>query len=179
MGSSSWIQQLDYETLPFRCPRNLSSSLADPGPPRADKGKAPMSNGPVDSEGFTQVKSRNKGKGKKKTWVDRQNEVSINRFEALGDLVQEEGIPVELSSEVTGQHETQAEDVQKEDHMVPLGDLQVGQLAMDVAPQVQDIGNLPGTQGLKASVLVATDSPSLKETSASVKGIKASPILGI
>ena len=84
MGSISWIQQLDYETLPFRCrlcheyghllrrcPRYKNSSLDMLGPPRADKGKAMASNGPVDNEGFTQVKSRNKGKGKKRAWMDR------------------------------------------------------------------------------------------------------------
>jgi hypothetical protein len=80
MGSSSWIQQLDYETLPFRCRicheyghlyrnclRNKYSTLAATRPPGADKGKATSSMGPVDNEGFTQVKPRNKGKGKKNT----------------------------------------------------------------------------------------------------------------
>ena len=80
MGSVSWIQQLDYETLPFRCrlcheyghllrrcPRYKNSSLDTPGPPRVDKGKAMESNGPVDNEGFTRVKYHNKGKGKKRS----------------------------------------------------------------------------------------------------------------
>ena len=66
MGLVSWIQQLDYETLPFRCrvcheyghllrrcPRYKNTSLDPPSPPRVDKGNATISKGPVDSEGFT------------------------------------------------------------------------------------------------------------------------------
>ena len=84
MGSSSWIQQLDYETLPFRCricheykhlycnyPRNKSSTLVATRPPREEKGKANSSMGPIDNEVFTQVNSHNKGKSKKNTWQDR------------------------------------------------------------------------------------------------------------
>lgn len=118
MGSSSWIQQLDYETLSFRCricheyghlhckcPRFKPSPLAASGPPRGDKGKAPMSNEPVDNEGFIMVKSHNKGKGRKRSWLDRQNEGNFNRFEVLDDLTQEEGILVELCSGAKGLHD--------------------------------------------------------------------------
>ncbi|XP_057859366.2 uncharacterized protein LOC131068203 [Cryptomeria japonica] len=60
----------------------------------------PISEGHADKEGFTLVKPRNKGKGKKRTWMDRQNDDTFNKFDVLEDLVQEEGILVELSSGV-------------------------------------------------------------------------------
>ena len=79
LGPSSWIQQLDYETLPFRCricheyghllrkcPQNkFSHSATSTMPtPKVDKGKAPIVEGPFgDKEGFIPVKPRNKGKG--------------------------------------------------------------------------------------------------------------------
>ncbi|XP_059070653.1 uncharacterized protein LOC131860283 [Cryptomeria japonica] len=114
LESSSWIQQLDYETLPFRCricheyghlqrrcPRNRSVPLGSTDPsnsnPKVDKGKALMPDGPVDKEGSNPVKSHNKGRGQKRSWTDRQNDGVFNKFEVLDDLVQEEGIPVELS----------------------------------------------------------------------------------
>ena len=100
MGTSSWIQQQDYENLPFRCiffhecghlhhrcPKNKSPSLDSPGPPREHKGKAPLSKGLVDREGFIQVKSYNKGKGKKRTWMDRQTDGTFNKFNALGNFI--------------------------------------------------------------------------------------------
>jgi hypothetical protein len=114
MGSSSWIQQMDYETIPFRwrifneyghlhrrCPRNKSPPLASPRAPRVGKGKDPLSNGLVDSDGFTQVKSHNKCKGKKRSWMDRETDGTFNRFDALGDLFQEEGTLAKISSRDT------------------------------------------------------------------------------
>ena len=44
----------------------------------------------------------NKGKGKKNIWRDRQIDDTFNRFEALEDLAQEEGTPVELLSIAKG-----------------------------------------------------------------------------
>lgn len=84
LGTSSWIQQLDYETLPFRCclcheyghlqrkcPQFVSNTLDLSTPsssiPRKDKGKEPMVEVNVDKEGFIPVKSRNKGRGQKRT----------------------------------------------------------------------------------------------------------------
>ena len=61
LGPFSWIQQLDYETLPFRCricreygkllrkcPRNKfsHSSMSSIPTPMVDKGKAPIAEGP-------------------------------------------------------------------------------------------------------------------------------------
>lgn len=104
VGSSSWIQQLNYETLPFRycvcheyghlqrrCPwinqeaiaANVSSKIA----PKIDNGKAPMVEGDVDLRGFVFVKPRNKGRGQKRTFKDRQNDGIFNRFDALDDLI--------------------------------------------------------------------------------------------
>ena len=108
-----WIQQLDYETLPFRyrifreyghllrkCPRNKFShfSTSTMPTPKVDKGKAPIAEGPSgDKEGFIPVKLRNKGKGQKRTGMDRQRDDTFIRFNVLESLVQEEGIPVEIS----------------------------------------------------------------------------------
>ena len=113
LGSSSWIQQLDYETLPFRCricreyghllrkcPRNKlpQSSMTIVPTPKDDKGKTHMPDCPsMDKEGFILVKRRNKGKGQKRTWKDRQSDGTFNRLNVLENLVQEEGIPVEIS----------------------------------------------------------------------------------
>ena len=43
------------------------------------------------------MKTRNKGKGQKRTWMDRQSDGTFNRFNVLENLVQEEGIPIEIS----------------------------------------------------------------------------------
>ena len=72
LGPSSWIQQLDYETLPFRCrifreyghlqckcPQFFfsNSSTSTMPTPKVDKGKAPMPVSPTeDKEGFIPVK---------------------------------------------------------------------------------------------------------------------------
>lgn len=47
-----------------------------------------MSKGEKNNEGFVLVKSHNKGRGKKKTLEDKQDDSSFNRFEALEDLDQ-------------------------------------------------------------------------------------------
>ena len=66
--------------------------------PKVDKGKAPIAEGPSgDKEGFIPVKPRNKGKGQKRTGMDRQRDDTFNRFNVLESLVQEEGLPVEIS----------------------------------------------------------------------------------
>ncbi|XP_057871389.2 uncharacterized protein LOC131077832 [Cryptomeria japonica] len=163
MGSSSWIQQLDYETLPFRCricheyghlhrrcPRLNSSPLPASEPPRLNKGKAPVSDEPVDKEGFTLVKSRNKGKGKKRPWMDRQNEDTFNRFEVLDSVVQEDGIPTELSSGVKGQVENQ-----------------------------ENIGGLQESQITVGNASLTSCPEALKASADPVKGAKAPPALGL
>jgi hypothetical protein len=152
LGSSSWIQQLDYETLPFRCricheyghllrkcPRFRPVPSDASGPHKGDKGKDPTPTEPTDKEGFTQVKSRNRGKGKKRTWLDRHNEGTFNRFDVLEDLVQEEGIPVEFSSGDKGMQEIQDEEAKKEDLVVSSENLQIEQIAQAPPSQVQDI----------------------------------------
>ncbi|XP_059066210.1 uncharacterized protein LOC131857552 [Cryptomeria japonica] len=109
-GSYSWVQQLDYETLPFRyrlcreyghllrkCPRYKSvdpqPSQPSREPPKADKGKG---NGPtagVDNDGFVPVKAQNKNRGQKRPFSERQEEVTFNRFEVLDDLCHQEVNP--------------------------------------------------------------------------------------
>ena len=80
LGSSSWIQQLDYESLPFRCrfchkyghllghcPKACkdadSPSLTPPSLGKEDKGKAPMMIEPQgnDKEEFVPIKTKAKG----------------------------------------------------------------------------------------------------------------------
>ena len=66
--------------------------------PKVDKGKAPIAEGPSgDKEGFIPVKPCNKGKGQKRTGMDRQRDDSFNRFNVLESMVQEESIPLEIS----------------------------------------------------------------------------------
>ncbi|XP_059064720.1 uncharacterized protein LOC131044660 [Cryptomeria japonica] len=156
MGSSSWIQQLDYETLPFRCricheyghlhrkcPRFKSSPRATPEPPRGDKGKAPMSNEPMDKEGFIPVK------------------------------------PLEISSGDKGLHEVQDENEKKEDQILSSEVHQVDQMAVALSSQAQDFRVLQGSQTLLGSVVVVPDPPAPKGASESVKGNKAPSILGL
>ena len=94
---------MDYETLPFRCricheyghlqhkcPRNKfsQSSMATMLTLKDDKGKAHMPDGPsMDKEGFIPMKPHNKGKGQKRTWMDRQSDGTFNRFNVLDNLV--------------------------------------------------------------------------------------------
>ncbi|XP_059076969.1 uncharacterized protein LOC131876167 [Cryptomeria japonica] len=109
-GSYSWVQQLDYETLPFccrlyreyghllrKCPRYKSvepqPSQRSREPPKADKGKG---NGPtagVDNDGFVPVKAQNKNRGQKRPFSERQDEGTFNRFEVLDDLSHQEVNP--------------------------------------------------------------------------------------
>ena len=66
--------------------------------PQVDKGKTPIIEGPSgDKEGFILVKPHNKGKGQKRTGMDRQRDDTFNRFNILESLVEEEGIPIEIS----------------------------------------------------------------------------------
>ena len=66
--------------------------------PKVDKGKVPIAEGPSrDKEGFIPVNPHNKGKGQKRIGMDRQRDDTFNRFNILESLVQEEGIPIEIS----------------------------------------------------------------------------------
>ncbi|XP_059077196.1 uncharacterized protein LOC131876295 [Cryptomeria japonica] len=138
-----------------------------------------MSNEPMDKEGFIPVKPRNKGKGKKRSWLDRQNEDTFNKFEVLDNLTQEEGIPVEISSGDKGLHEVQDENEKKEDQIVSSEVHQVDQMAVALSSQAQDFRVLQGSQTLLGSVVVVLDPPAPKGASESVKGNKAPSILGL
>lgn len=92
IGFATWIQQLDYESLPFRChfcheyghlqrqchwaPKvaGVSPSPFGPSVEKGDKGKAPVVEGGPDKDGFISVKSRVKGRGQKRTYKDRQSD---------------------------------------------------------------------------------------------------------
>ena len=84
----------EYGHLLRKCPHAtsaLGTSNASQPPLDSDKGKAPMQGGEADKEGFIPVKPRNRIRGQKRSLNERQEEVTLNRFEALEDLVQEEG----------------------------------------------------------------------------------------
>lgn len=150
LGSSSWIQQLDYESIPFRCrichvyghlqrqcpraskgngtpvgfsgPRmandgrgndqNVSLGKGNVQSDSAGKGKAHMNSssqepGPSntsgpDKDGFIPARNRAKGRGKKRSHLDRQVDSGFNRFEVLDNMVIEEGIPTEAQCAATG-----------------------------------------------------------------------------
>ena len=121
LGSSSWIQQLDYESLPFRCqfcheyghllqhcPKDCkdANSPSSTPPPlgKEDKGKAPMMAEPQgkDKEIFLSVKTKAKGHGQKRPFKDRQIDGSFNRFEVLENLALEEGVPHVVTSNCVG-----------------------------------------------------------------------------
>ena len=111
--------------------------------------------------------------------MDRQTDDTFNRFDALGDMIQEEGIPVELSPEAKGQLEIQEGDIQREDQSLPTGDLQVGQLDIELPPPIQDVEVLSGSQVSKGSILVSSDPLLPKGTSDSAKSKKNPLVLGI
>ncbi|XP_057836070.2 uncharacterized protein LOC131046358 [Cryptomeria japonica] len=121
IGSASWIQLLDYESLPFRCrfcheyghlqrqcPRApkvagvSSSPSSGPSVEKGDKGKESGVEGGPDKDGFIPVKQRNKGRGHKRAFKDSQNDQGFNRFEVLDNQAVEEGIPIELSAGASG-----------------------------------------------------------------------------
>ena len=111
--------------------------------------------------------------------MGRQAENTFNRFDALGDMLQEEGIPIELSSKAKIQHENQVGDMYREDQILDIGDLLAEQLEIDVPPPIQEIGDLGGVQELQGSTLGAKDPLRSKGTSDSVKNNKALLLLGI
>ena len=94
LGSSSWIQQLDYESVPFRCRfcheyghllrhcpkvrKDVDSPSSAPPPlGKEDKGKAPMMAEPQgkDKEGFVPVKTKAKDKVRRShSKIDKQTE---------------------------------------------------------------------------------------------------------
>ena len=115
-GSHSWVQQLDYETLPFRCrlcheyghlvrrcPKAKSMEQQPPPPSRntsgIDKGKKPASGEGKDAEGFLQVKAQNHNRGQKRTLMERQNEDTFNKFEVLDELGHQEVNPGFINAE--------------------------------------------------------------------------------
>ena len=58
----------------------------------------------------------------------------FNRFDVLEDLVQEEGIPIELSSREKGLHVAQEEEEKKEDEVLPSENPQNVQFDLDLHP---------------------------------------------
>lgn len=87
-GSHSWMQQMDYETLPFRChlcheyghllrrcPKAKSVEQQSSPPSHnihgADKGKKPIASEGKDADGFVQFKAQNWNRGQKRTLLER------------------------------------------------------------------------------------------------------------
>ena len=121
LGSSSWIQQLDYESLPFRCRfcheyshllRHCPKVRKDANPPssappplgKEDKGKAPMIAEPQgkDKKGFVPLNTKAKGRGQKRSFKDSQTDGSFKRFEGLENFALEEGVPHVVTSNCVG-----------------------------------------------------------------------------
>ncbi|XP_059076672.1 uncharacterized protein LOC131875950 [Cryptomeria japonica] len=109
-GSYTWVQQIDYETLPFRCrfcheyghlqrrcpkakPVGTHSGQSHRNSPGVDKGKGSIPGDEMAEDGFIPVKARNRNRGQKRTLGERQDDVSFNRFEVLDDLNQQEVNP--------------------------------------------------------------------------------------
>ena len=107
VGSYTWVQQLDYETLPFWCrlcneyghlqcryprakPVVPQPSQPSRNPPRTDNGKEPIPGDGNGDDGYVPVKARNRNRGQKRTLRERQDDETFNRFEVLDDLSQEE-----------------------------------------------------------------------------------------
>ena len=89
-----YLSGVEYGHLQRKCPRAigaLGTSNASQPPLDSDKGQALMQGGGADKEGFIPVKPRNRIRGHKRSFNERQEDVTLNRFEALEDLVQEEG----------------------------------------------------------------------------------------
>ena len=136
-GSHSWVQQLDYETLPFRChlcheyghllrrcPKGKTVERQPPPPrnaPGADRGKKLASGEDMDAEGFVQAKARNRNRGHKRTLMERQVEDTFNRFEVLDELGQQQVNPRFISV----------------DQFVVESDLEIVSSNRPLAPQVE------------------------------------------
>ena len=136
-GSYSWVQQLDYETLPFcchlcreyghllrRCPRNkpqesLQSQLVSK-PPKIDKGKNISFDEIGASDGFAPVRARNQNRGQKRSFKERKDD-TFNRFEVLDELCQQE-VNLSLINLDNGFTDLVQEDPVIEPIMDPIGD---------------------------------------------------------
>ena len=102
-GSHSWVQHLDYETLPFRCwlcreyghlqrhfprnmPRESQPSHLVSNPLETDKGK-PISHDEVGNfNGFSPVRAHNRNNHPKRSFKERQEDNTFNRFEIFYEL---------------------------------------------------------------------------------------------
>ena len=190
-GSHSWVQQLDYETLPFRCrlcheyghllrrcPKAKSAEQQPPPPPRnslgADKGKKPNSGEVKDDEGFVQVKARNRNRGQKRTLMERQEEDTFNRFEVLDELGQQEVNPGSISMDHLGA-EPEQEIVSSDPPPAPQVELAMP-MVMDGQAGAQVILGLNADLGQEA---VGATLPARSVVSDMEKRGKSSPHLGI
>ena len=95
MGSYSWVQHLDYETLPFCCHlcreyghlqwRYLGYKSRETQPsqhvsnlPNIDKGKSIFLNEVGDSDGFAPIKDKTQNRGQKRPFKERHDDGSFN-----------------------------------------------------------------------------------------------------
>lgn len=68
---------------------------------KGDSSKVSMIDDGPNKDGFIPIKPRDKGRGKKQPYKDRQSEEGFNHFEVLDNLNLEEGIPIKVSSRAT------------------------------------------------------------------------------
>lgn len=112
------------------------SSKSDP---KVDKGKDLMNEDPIDKDDFKPINPCNRGRGQKRTLCDGQNDENFNRFDALDDLVQEEGIPMEISLgiKVAGEEENAFDG--QEAHIVLLVVDQDKEMVIDLPSQSSNV----------------------------------------
>ena len=190
VGSYSWVQKLDYETLPFhcrlcreyghlqhRCPRNKSQeslpSQPMSKPPEIDKEKNITPDEIGASDGFVPVRARNRNRGQKRSFKERQDD-TFNRFEVLDELNQQEVNPGLINLD-HGLMDLLQEDSVIESTSDPIGE----------ECQQSDVDQQKGTSEVQEPLAVVTttavDSPAIGKhigSSLTVK-IKPPPKLGI
>lgn len=91
--------------------------------------------------------------------MDRHNDVTLNRFEVLDALTQEDGISIELSSGAMVQGMILDEDKGQEGQVLPIGDRQVEQLASDSPSQFLYSKDLSGSQVLSKNAVGMASAP--------------------
>ena len=74
-------------------PRESQPSQPESNPPETDKGKRTSHDEAGTSDGFSLVRARNRNRGQKRSFKERQEDNTFNRFEVLDELSQQEVNP--------------------------------------------------------------------------------------
>ncbi|XP_059068347.1 uncharacterized protein LOC131858890 [Cryptomeria japonica] len=177
-------KQLDYETLLFRCrlcqeyghlqrrcprnqPRESHSSQPEVKPPKVDKGKRNASVEARASDGFVLVRARNRNRGLKRSFKERQED-TFNKFEVLDELSQQE-VNLGLINLDQGLVDLAQVDPIIESTMEPLGE-ECRQMGVD-----QQKGTSEMQEPLAIVSTAGMDSPALGQYSGSSSAAKNKP----